>query len=302
MNSSGGVQVFCDVAAFGEAWSNAAGTAKGLFATNLPSYPPDYSGLAIPSSLPAAKYVAMGDSFSSGEGNEPFEAGTNENGTNQCHRSLKAYSRLLQSNLALGSTAFVACGGASTTDVLGGKWNESPQLDSLSNSTEKVTLTIGGINAGFVDYLLGCVVACGPGTSIYDAMIAGITQPAFSEVLTYTYEQILQKAPNAQLYVADYPYLSAPSVTACWGLDFSGAYEVQAALNNAIRTAVQSVDSSRIHYVSANYNGSPFSGGELCGGSGQPLFNGLMLPGEYSLHPNAAGQQAYAVVFENVMD
>jgi hypothetical protein len=48
MNSSGNVQVFCDVAAFGQTWSNATGTALGFFATNPPDYPSGYSGSSIP--------------------------------------------------------------------------------------------------------------------------------------------------------------------------------------------------------------------------------------------------------------
>jgi hypothetical protein len=39
-------------------------------------------------------YAALGDSYSSGEGNPPFLAGTNSNG-DFCHRSSAAYPNLL---------------------------------------------------------------------------------------------------------------------------------------------------------------------------------------------------------------
>ncbi len=274
-----------------------------FISTEHPNYPTGYEGESVFAEAPMAKYVAMGDSFSSGEGASPFEIGTDTGGVDECHRSPLAYPRLAQGDLSLGLTAFVACAGATTANILSGQWNELAQIGALSGNTEKVTLTIGGNDVAFSSYLLGCVVLCGPGTPIYDAMIAGINQPAFRALLEYTYEKILQKATTAQIYVADYPYLSAPSVTTCWGLDFSGAYEVQTALNEVIRNAVENVGMSnpRIHYVATNYSNSPFTGGELCGGNGAPLFNGVMLPGEYSLHPNALGQRAYATVFEEVM-
>lgn len=277
---------------------------RPLFVKALVDYPAGYEGEALPGEPPVARFAALGDSFSAGEGVLPFEVGANEPGVNQCHRSLRAYPQLLQGSLALGPTTFVACGGAMAANVIGsGQWNEPGQLDVLTGDIETVTITIGGNDAGLKDYLMSCVVICGPGSPAYTAMLDGIGQPAFGDVLEYAYERILEEAPNAEVYVADYPYLSASSVEACWGLDFSGAYEVQTALNEAIETAVENVAASnpRIHYVPTNYTGSPFEGGELCGGSGTPLFNGLMLPGEFSLHPNVAGHQAYATVFEEAM-
>jgi lysophospholipase L1-like esterase len=277
---------------------------RPMFVKAVVDYPEGYEGDFLLAESPLARYAALGDSFSGGEGVLPFETGTNEGGTNQCHRSLRSYPQLLQGNLALGPVVFVACGGAMAANIIGsGQWNEPGQLEALTESIEKVTVTIGGNDAALRPYLLSCVVACGPGTPTYDATLDGINQPAFGEVLEYTYERILEEAPNAQVYVGDYPYLSTSSVTSCWGLDFSGAYEVQTALNEAIQSAVENVgaNNSRIHYVPTNYGSSPFAGGELCGGSGDSLFNGLMLPSEYSLHPNAAGQQAYAAVFEAAM-
>lgn len=108
------------------------------------------------------------------------------------------------------------------------------------------------------------------------------------------------------MYVADYPYLATSSTTAYWGFDFSGAYTIQATLNGVIHDAVDEVhmSNSRIHFVETNYGGSPFENGELCGGTGPSLFSGpVAWPNtEYSFHPNAAGQTAYAEVFEEAMN
>lgn len=246
---------------------------RQLFTNSLVTYPSGYAGEMVPANIPPATYAALGDSYSSGEGNPPFEYGTDVNNGNGCHRSVQAYPRLLQSNLNLGTTAFVACSGATTSTIISGQWNEPAQIDALTSSIEKVTLTIGGNDVGFPEYAQGCFVACGPngpGAALYDAMIDGITQPAFKANLINTYEEILQAAPNADVYVADYPYLVTSSTTVCWGFDFSGAYTIQTMLNGVIHDAVNAVhaSNSRIHFVETNYSGSPFENGELCGGSG----------------------------------
>jgi hypothetical protein len=280
---------------------SAGGYSLRPLVVNAPfDYPSGYEGEFAPTELPLAKYVAMGDSFSGAEGNPSFDAWTDNDGVNECHRSPVAYPRLLQASLELGPMAFVACGGATTANILGGQWNEPPQLDALSDETEVITVTIGGNNVGVSDYILGCVVACGPGTLIYNAMMDSINQPAFKENLVFTFEDILDEALNADLYVADYPHMAAEDATSCQGLDFSGAYDVQEALNGVIHDAVIEVglNSNRIFMVKTNYPGSPFEGGYLCNG-GDSLFNGLVPPPnmEYSLHPDAGGHGAYADVF-----
>lgn len=155
---------------------------------------------SVANSQGTPKYVALGDSFSSGEGNSPFEYGSDVSNENECHRSSLGYPRLLQNdpNLNVGVAVFVACSGATTANVQnGGQWSEPAQLDALTSETEVVTLTIGGNDVGFSNYVLGCVVACGPGTPIYNAMMDGIDQPAFKANLVYTFEEILDAAPNA---------------------------------------------------------------------------------------------------------
>ena len=94
---------------------------RNLFVhTDHPNYPTGYDGVTATTQSPPAKSVFMGDSFSSGEGVSPFEIGTDAGGVNECHRSPLAYPRLLQGDLDLGLTAFVACSGATTDNVLHG--------------------------------------------------------------------------------------------------------------------------------------------------------------------------------------
>ncbi len=267
-------------------------------------YPVGYEGEFIPAEPPLAKYVALGDSFSSGEGVPPFEYGTDTT-TNQCHRSSQAYPRLLQNDpsLDLGPTDFVACSGATTSDVINGKYGEAPQIDALSAETEVVTITVGGNDVGFGEYAHACVVTtCGENTFDYNYIMNAIQDADFQADLVDTYEAILTNAPNAEVYVGGYPYLASEASEVCGLVDISGAWNVQTALNQVIVDAVNESNDSRLYYVPTNYTGSPFAGKHLCNG-GDSYFNGLVgWPNlEHSFHPNADGQEAYKVVFENAI-
>lgn len=131
-------------------------------------YPVGYEGATLPHTRvtnTGASYVALGDSFSSGEANSPYEATTDTTGVDQCHRSLDyAYPQLLarDSSLTLGDMAFVACSGATTDTLLNGGsgkgvWGEGSQLNALSSSTQVITLTIGGNDMGFKSVMDSCI-------------------------------------------------------------------------------------------------------------------------------------------------
>lgn len=271
---------------------------------NVTNRPSTYEGVEVRVTQPTAKYVAMGDSYSSGEGNPSFEYGTDTSSVNECHRSPKAYPRLLQDELSLDSMSFVACSGATTQNVLyGGSgiggWNEGPQVDKLSASTEVVTITIGGNDVGFADYAYACTITlCGPTTFDYDTIMDAINDSDFFLDLSETYETILDQAPNAEVYVVNYPYLATENSDVCGTIDMTGAWAVQSQLNAVIEDAVDDVAvttlSTKIHYVDSNQVGSPFTGKHYCNG-GDSDFYGLYWPDntEYSFHPNSSGQEHY---------
>ncbi len=290
------------------------------------NYPTGYEGELIPTEAPPAKYVAMGDSFSSGEGNAPFELGTDESEVDECHRSSMAYPRLLEfdSNLNLGSTAFVACSGSTTKDVLGesenddphGKWDEPAQIDALSEDTDVVTITIGGNDVGFPDFVAGCMFSlCGYGTPAYNSITDKITDSDFSDDLKGTYLTILEQAPSAELYVVNYPYIvkdrSEEDCTVFPGgltSNDEAAEEVTTLLNATILNAYldikQNVEwseyASRLHYIEVNYSESPFEDRDLCGEDPEDAyFYRLDLYDPFnpkSFHPTENGQNAYKEV------
>lgn len=268
----------------------------------------DYSGYESTK----LEYVAMGDSFSSGEGVEPFLPGTDEDTVNECHRSEDAYPMLLDEDPTsdLNLTAFVACSGATTWDISHeGQWSESRQDSALSDSTDIVTVSIGGNDVAFSDYIFACIVAtCGPFTNpvVYDAMTDGISAPAFKTNLILAYEAILEEAPNASaVYVVDYPYMTTALQSTCNTVDMTGAFLITTAINSVIHDAVSDValTDSRLILVDTNAGSSPFIGGEICGMD--PHFNAeVLFPEEnraFSYHPNNKGHVAYLDVIKGVI-
>src|SRR5690606_10858605 len=91
----------------------------------------------------AARYVAMGDSYSSGTGAGDYQ-------DLLCTRSDNAYPAQWADAHAPESFAFVACGGATIPDVL------ANQLSALDENTTLVSLSIGGNDAGFARLMLTC--------------------------------------------------------------------------------------------------------------------------------------------------
>ena len=279
-------------------------------------YPIDFVGIPVPTKVPNARYVAMGDSFSSGEGNPPFEPGT-DTSDNKCHRSSQAYPRLLQNDpdLNLGSMAFVACSGAKTSDVLyggsgEGNWEESAQTSVLSADAETVTITIGGNDVGFKDYVSACVLfLCGPGSSTFDTIMANINSAAFLSHLKEVYNEILRTAPSANVYVINYPYVikADDNYQNCILRDRSGAKLVTDALNDSIQLATtqvrqESVDfNARLKYVDATASGLPFEGRQLCA-SDDVSFHPIMVAVEYSFHPNDTGHEEYYALIKPFID
>jgi hypothetical protein len=111
--------------------------------------------LVVPASAAAAgSLVALGDSYSSGEGAPPFVRPTNTAG-NSCHRSSLAWPALVATSTGRPFASF-ACSGAETAEVVrsdSGR-NEAErqvaQRERLRKVTapELVTVTIGGNDVG----------------------------------------------------------------------------------------------------------------------------------------------------------
>lgn len=306
--------------------NNCASSVKKLFAVKVTGLGIDYprGQVLTRTARDSASYVALGDSFSSGEGVPPFETATDITGVNTCHRSTGAYARLIAGTSpkipSLGSNGFRACSGAVTTNVTDlEQWNESIQLDWWPDTTTQlVTLTIGGNDIGFADFASACVFStCDVGSTAYTNSLGKINN-TLPGALEATYKRILAYAPNAKIYVLGYPQVIANKSTSdgvdgrClymkdgntnWG-DARAARDIVTKLNTKISAAVTNVraldaGNTRLTYVPMDAAGSPFAGHEVCGSDSTSWFQNIdQATGNpaYVFHPNSLGQQGYVSV------
>lgn len=182
-------------------------------------------------------YVALGDSYASGEGLAPFAEGTG--GPGECHRSAsQSYPvRLADSRKrAFDGLTSVACSGAITADLVTTRPNttRAPQLAALNRKTETVTLTIGGNDAGFSVIFGDCVYTVAPelapvvpgspgcatrGDLVVSTRIAALAGGKNAPVLPGVYplpdalRAVAAVAPRAKIYVTGYPQIFGSKIT-----------------------------------------------------------------------------------------
>ena len=231
-------------------------------------------------------YVAMGDSFSSGEGTGVYMAGT-DTVDNTCHRSPLAYPpRLATESRRLRPLTFVACSGAATRDLYAtnaANPSEGPQLDALKRRTRAVSLTIGGNDVVFADVARACVQVganTGFGCSTNAALnavvnarlaaLAGASVPGTEAItpIRKVLADIHRASPRAEIYLGGYPELfgsrarnylaedAAPSGAVCVvnrtlgaGVDYDDAQWINSRtrqLNAILRDAVKQARAERI--------------------------------------------------------
>ena len=271
---------------------------------------------AISGFSPAGGYVALGDSYSSGEGvpdaSGQFIPPSNSPSPNdRCHRSYYAYSQDVIGTTGFPSaaqTSFWACSGAIIADYThpNADNNEPSQQSHLLNPNgtpdgriRLVSLTMGGNDIQFPKVIAYCLTV--PSCEIpEDPIVTKLINHTEPRLVTL-YGQILHDAPKAQVFVLGYPRIiasvpSPPCMAA--GIDAGEAvwFGAKAAqLDNAIKRAVSQVDAKRLHYVDTL---KAFSGGEACsriGSTSGTYMNGLMFRHPvYSFHPTKAGQQIFA--------
>jgi lysophospholipase L1-like esterase len=238
---------------------------------------------AVPgATLPAVRYVALGDSYSAGLGAGDYSGGS-------CERSARAYSALWAAAHDPVSYVSQACADATTGSVISG------QLSALGRATTLVSLTIGGNDVGFVRVMTTCVLlptsSCVSAVHGAEIKIRNALPGELDQVLT----AISARAPNARVVVLGYPdpYDLARS-SSCAGLsttDRTGLDRAANLLDGQIRAAA-----ARHGDVFADVRPG-FAGHQICDhGSWLNSVDWLDLGASY--HPTAAGQaDGYLPVF-----
>jgi lysophospholipase L1-like esterase len=255
------------------------------------------------------RYVALGDSFSSGEGNRPYREGTDRLlPYDRCHRSDVAYPVLVRRARPGGTWGFWACSGAQISDMTHPNHaypSETAQLDRIAppGRTDPrvalVTLTIGGNDAQFgtaVECIASQVVAPFLCPADWQATVLAGTRRLRS-TLPPVLRALRARAPNARILLLGYPdpfpaalRPGSPCSRSFTAADIAWATRESARLNEVIRAAAAAAG-ARITYVPP----SGFAGHDVC--SRDPWFNGLLLgPDRFggSFHPNALGQRRLA--------
>lgn len=248
-------------------------------------------------------YVALGDSYSSGEGNPAFMTGTDNDGGDGCDRSINtAFPVLLGSDTSLHLTAFRACSGATTQDVTDGMNGETSQLSSLSDKTDLVTISVGGDDAYFAAFATECVIGtCDADSSQYQDTMDKIDND-LQDNLVALFANIRSKASTASLIVVGYPAVVAPGGNCPVYLSSGEQIAVETvvtSLNNKLSAAV-SDSGTGFQFIDPTISGSPFEGHDLC--SSESYFFGLNIAEHgFSFHPNADGQAAYEELISNLI-
>lgn len=270
------------------------------------------------------EYVAMGDSFQSGEGAYSYIPGTDKR-ANRCHRSAKAYPRRLTDSGSVDQElTFVACSGAKINEIshpyaAPDKQGEHAQLDALGPDTGLVTLGIAGNDLKFSETIRDCVL--GNAGALLGRLpwllascenlrglaarrlLRSLRSGDIGARLADAYRQIRLRAWRARVVVVTYPQFYRPpnfveGMGWCAGVRGSD----QRWINARIREANQVIADLARSYgfdVADMTNVFAASGHGLC--SGNAAMNGLIrdgddnkYPGRGSYHPNALGHELMA--------
>jgi lysophospholipase L1-like esterase len=249
---------------------------------------------------PSAHYAAIGDSYASGEGNPTFDPGTggHDEATNRCHRSPKAWPRLLGTP----ASAHLACSGADVASLYANGGNDTAstsqidRLAAISPRPDTVFITVGGNDLGFSGALAHCfVLGLLPGTCFGDGDLRATLDriARLGPRLEALYRDVARRI-GSRVVVVTYPRLfpASGSRTGCHWLDRAAERRMVAAgaaLNREILRRAEAAGVSAVDVFDA------FTGHELC--TRHPMFvkvsalRGLLA---YSAHPNAVGQRAIA--------
>ncbi|MFI6060123.1 SGNH/GDSL hydrolase family protein [Streptomyces sp. NPDC051286] len=220
-------------------------------------------------------YVALGDSYSSGVGSGSYDSASGD-----CKRSTKAYPTLWAAANSPASFAFTACSGAVTGDVT------ARQLGPLSASTDLVSISIGGNDAGFADVMTTCVLQSESTCLSRIATARSYVDSTLPGKLDSVYTAIRSKAPSAHVVVLGYPRFYKIGGSCLAGLSETERSAINSAsdyLNAA--TAKRAAD----HGFTFSDVASRFTGHEICSGSAWLHSVNWLNIGE-SYHPTAAGQ------------
>jgi lysophospholipase L1-like esterase len=236
----------------------------------------------------AVRYVALGDSYSSGTGTRTYY-------DSNCQRSVYAYPYLVHNAHPAWTFVQASCSGAKTGDVI------NTQSASLTSGTNWVTYTIGGNDAGFSSVITECAQPwwssdCDGAIDNAQAYITN-TLPGRLDLVN---NKIKSLSPTAKVIVLDYPHLFQGEDCNA-GTWFSPAEETR--LNQTadmLRSKLQAAATRAGANFIAKDVIPPFVGHAICDST--EWLNGLSNPIGESYHPNKLGHSSgYTPVVRTIL-
>lgn len=244
------------------------------------------------------RYAALGDSYSSGEGNPPFDPSSGD-----CHRSPAAWPRMIaRQDPRIVMAAHIACSGATSTSLRRRHKGEPPQLRRLRNlpvPADLVTITVGGNDIGFAPILADCFVS--------DCVVDGGLRRARQRIendlpaaLARDYRGLQRAAPDANIVVVGYPRLfpSRARRAGCLWLSEPERRTLNRLAALLDRTIAESAEQAGVEYVSVL---GSLRHHELCTRDSW-IYPIGPFGGQLRGHPIRAGQRAIAAVVRPRLD
>jgi hypothetical protein len=271
-------------------------------------------------------YVALGDSYSAGEGaplaqacaGQDFLPGTEKaggiTGSTGCHRSVEAWPVLVWQGLnPTYQLSFHACSGAVINDYYAphaGQDAQSVWLTGPPNPSVKlVTFTFGGNDADFATTMNSCVNrldnlfdSCLAALSVPTAKIDDLAGPPGSwpghHTLSEFYGDIRHAAPDARVLVVGYPRLfpEAPPRGGCGGgagrnISENEMLGLDQTADEADRVIRRAALAAGFEYVDVS---DVLQDHSVCSQNDAWINRALPHNVQQSFHPNVAGQRAIA--------
>jgi lysophospholipase L1-like esterase len=283
-----------------------------------PPDPLEPNPVSLPESTP--RYLALGDSYSAGEGLRPFHTDTvdiDQRG-DRCHRSDRAYPLQLIFDPSV-TVEFRACSGAKVEHLYAAvqEHGNRPVFSGLQaaghlgEDVGLVTLTMGGNDVAFSNALVFCAALqrryCldDPFQIAHQrfASVDAFADKALQDVaavLPLAYDELRSDAPNARIIVVGYPNLFSEQPTrasrCALYTQLFGARERQDLNNLGLRlnrVIEQTAITAGLEFVDISH---VFAGHETCSRDGawlQFLGEDLRFQ-DGNFHPNRAGQRMIA--------
>lgn len=220
-------------------------------------------------------YVALGDSYSSGNGTGRYDL------DGWCRRSSASYPALWARGHRPRAFTFLACSGAAASDVA------LSQALRVPGDADLVTVTLGGNDAGFSYVLRACTLVTSDDLCIAAIRVgqaaAVTTSPAG---LAAALALVKRRAPHARIVVLGYPRLFETGPCALTGVpNARRRAELNRAADVLVTSLAEAARASGARFIDVR---ARFAGHGVCAPPDRAWINPPDRGGE-SYHPNATG-------------